>query len=204
MTVALLQPSTVESRAPDLSTLDDCELVERARSGRDDAFEQLVTRYDEKLKINIRRIVTGADLDDVRQQAWVKIYLKLDSLREPRLFSAWAARIATNEALGLVRRRGRRTMTDIDDLPRSQIPADTGPDAEERVRWRDMLEWTREWFQGLEARDREMFELFVVDGMTMEEIGEEVGMSSGGVKTRLFRAREQLRTHREAVETQSR
>lgn len=198
MSVAL-QDRCWDQPPESLDQLDDACLVHRARSGDRKAFEQLVRRYRSRLEHNIGTIVSGADVDDVSQRVWLKIYRKLQTLRRPEHFYAWANRIAINAALALVRRRGRRGETDIDDLPRSKLPTTGRVDAEDRTRWRDLLDKTRQWFDELEARDQELFRLAVVEGMTMAEIGEEVGLSEGGVKTRLFRAREYLRAKRGAV-----
>ena len=182
-----------------LSERDDAELVRRSRDGDDDAFTALVERHQSRLKANSRSIVTGADLDDVHQRAWIKIYRKLHTLRQPRFFYAWANRIMINTALAFVRKRSRRTMVDVDDLPPAATPIDERPDAEERTQWRDLVERTRDWFDDICARDRKLFELYVVEGLTMDEIGDEVGLSSGGVKVRLYRARQRLRARRDAA-----
>ena len=182
-----------------LAELDDAVLVDRACRGEETAFEHLVLRHQTRLRHNVRSIVTGADLDDVSQRAWLKIYRKLHTLREPRFFYAWASRVTVNTALAFVRKRGRRSETNLDDLSPRHMPVDETPDAAEQIRWRDLLEKTRGWFAELEARDRRMFRHFLVDGMTMEEIGDTVGMSPGGVKARMFRARQVLRARREAT-----
>ncbi len=199
MSVAPLEQVQPPELPPVLSELDDAELVERARRGRDEAFGQLFTRHQNRLRRNASSIVTGADLDDVSQRAWLKIYQKLHTLREPRLFYAWASRVMINTALAFVRKAGRRSETSIDDLTPGNMPAADAPSAAEKVRWQSMLEKTRQWFAELDTRDRILFRHFMVDGMTMEQIGEKVGMSSGGVKTRLFRARQKLRARRDAL-----
>ena len=203
MTVALLDQVEAQSspreRESSIAELDDAGLVASARQGQAKAFEQLYVRHQRRLRRNACSIVTGADLDDVSQRAWLKIYRKLHTLREPRFFYAWASRIMVNTALAYVRKQGRRSETDIDDLPPSKMPVDRSPDVAEKTGWQGLLVKTRRWFGELEARDRKIFRHFLVDGMTMEEIGEQVGLSSGGVKTRLFRARQTLRARRDAL-----
>lgn len=199
MSTAPVLPECDQTTTATLAELEDGELVGRALEGDNCAFAQLVERHGDRLRANVASIVTGADLDDVSQRAWIKIYEKLDTLRQPGFFYAWANRVMVNTALEFVRKRGRRSTTDYDDLPRGEKPVDPSAHAAERARWRELLEKTREWFDELEDRDQKMFRLFVVEGMTMAQIGEEVDMSAGGVKTRLFRAREQLRARREDV-----
>lgn len=199
MPAALPQISSVQPSSIPLSELDDEELVRRARNGDDPAFEHLVHRYRGRLERNITNIVDGADRDDISQRTWLKIHCKLDTLREPAYFYAWANRIAVNTALAYVRKRGRRKKTSIDDLPRSKMPVDRGANAEERARWRSLFQQTRSWFEDLDPRDKKLFRYAVVDGLTMAEISEKVDLSEGGVKTRLFRAREHLRVQRDAI-----
>lgn len=199
MTVALTEVCPETTPAVPLTELEDAELVCAARNGCEEAFEQLVQRHSAQLRRNVSGIVSDADCDDVSQKAWLTIYRKLHTLRTPKYFYSWANRITVNTALALVRKRGRRSISDIDDLPRSKMPADEGVDAEERVEWRNLLEKTKSWFHELDQRDRRMFRYFLVDGMSMAEISERVDLSEGGVKTRLFRARQKLRARRDAA-----
>lgn len=199
MTAVPLNSHRPQATDADLSELDDAELVERARCGEEQAFQQLFVRHQSRLRANTHSIVTGADLDDVSQRTWLKIFRKLHTLREPRLFYAWANRVAVNTALAFVRSRSRRSETALDDLTPAQLPADDRPNAAEKASWQGLIDKTRQWFAELETRDRKLFHHFLVDGMSMEEIGEAVGMSAGGVKARMFRAREVLRTRRNAL-----
>ena len=182
-----------------LSECDDAKLVALVLEGNPCAFRQLFHRHHGRMRGVASSIVSGADLDDVCQRAWLRIYRKLSTLREPRLFGAWASRICVNTALGLVRKQGRRAEVDLDQLPPALLPALSSAQVSERRRWRNLLRHTRHWFEELEPRDRRLFRHYLIDGMTMEEIGEAVGMSPGGVKTRLFRARKHLRDRRSAL-----
>ena len=199
MTVAALDQLRPPCSKSPLVELDDAVLVEKAKEGDECAFEVLVVRHRSRLRGTAYSIVTGADLDDVIQRAWLKIFRKLHTLREPRLFAAWASRVTVNTALAYVRKRGRRSETNLDDLSPGQMPADDSPDAAEKSGWQALLRKTRQWFEELEPRDQMLFRHYLVDGMTMEEIGVAVGMSPGGVKTRLFRARKLLRARRDRL-----
>ena len=202
MTVALVQ-DRYESEEPAQRYLEDAHLVERACDGDRSAFEELVRRHEKQLEMTARSIVRGADVDDVTQRAWLKIFRKLDSLREPRFFSAWANRITVNSALALIRKRKRLAETGIEALPKSFLTDHGVRGSEELAQWRQLVGKTRTWMRDLDDKDRTIFHHFLVEGMTMDEIAEEVGMSSGGVKVRLFRAREELRGLRDELYAES-
>lgn len=83
-------------------------LVIRAQAGDDSAFEQLYLRHRTAIRDNCRRMLRGSDeADDVVQEAFVRAYARIDSLREPDAFVDWLNRISRHALVDLVRHRER-------------------------------------------------------------------------------------------------
>ena len=179
---------------------DETALVERARTGDQQAFGELVRQYERKiyrLAMNITR--NEEDAEDVLQEAFLKAYEHLDRFKGDSKFYTWIVRIAVNEALMKLRRRkGDRTVP-LDE------PLDTGEEtmAREIAVWEDNPEqqYSKEEIQNIlsEAVDslkpdfRTVFTLRDIEEMSTEETAEVLGISVPAVKSRLLRARLALR-----------
>jgi RNA polymerase sigma-70 factor (ECF subfamily) len=184
-------------------TDDDLPLVRRARTGDFAAFEALVGRYERRIYSLARRIVGQAqDAEEVVQQTFLSVIEHLHEFREEALFSTWLLRIATNHALGLLRKRCRqRTVPLADD--RSEEGEPEVPHPEYIAQWRETPEQiasrheTRrlldEALGQLDEKYRLVFLLRDVEGLSTNETAEALGISTANVKVRLLRARLMLR-----------
>jgi RNA polymerase sigma-70 factor (ECF subfamily) len=179
---------------------NELALVRAAKAGDISAFEQLVRRYDRNV-FRIAQHITHnrEDAEDVVQDAFLKAYENLDKFQEQSKFYTWLVRIAVNEALmRLRRRRPERTVsldedvrTEEDTVPREV--ADWAPNPEQlysQAEIRDILQRT---IQGLPPGFRTVFVLRDVEGLSTEETAEALDLSIPAVKSRLLRARLQLR-----------
>jgi RNA polymerase sigma-70 factor (ECF subfamily) len=190
----------VTTSASNSQVFDEAALVERARSGDQQAFGDLVTQYERKvyrLAMNITR--NEEDAEDVLQEAFLKAYGHLDRFKGDSKFYTWLVRIAVNEALMKLRqRKGDRTVP-LDE------PVDTGEETmvREIAVWGDNPEqqYSKEEIQNIlsEAVDslkpdfRTVFTLRDIEEMSTEETAEILGISVPAVKSRLLRARLALR-----------
>src|SRR6202158_6154923 len=93
---------------------DDAVLVERSRNGDQDAYAELVTRY-QAIAARTAYVITGtaADAEDVAQDAFVKAYYALDRFRTGAPFRPWLLRIVANEAKNRRKAAGRRPTVDL-------------------------------------------------------------------------------------------
>ncbi len=179
---------------------DELALVQRAKAGEVDAFEELVRRYDRNVFRIAQHITQNReDAEDVVQDAFLKAYNNLAQFQGQSKFYTWLVRIAVNEALmKLRRRRPERTVsldedvkTEDDSVPREV--ADWSPNPEQQytqAELRDILDRT---IHGLPATFRTVFVLRDVEGLSTEETAEALDLSVPAVKSRLLRARLQLR-----------
>jgi len=197
-----LHPETmavIEPKVRDAAT-EELALVQAAKRGEVSAFEQLVKRYDRNIFRIAQHITQNReDAEDVTQDAFLKAYENLEQFQGNSKFYTWLVRIAVNESLmKLRRRRTDRTVsldedikTEEDTMPREV--ADWSPNPEQLYKQGELKEILRKTVQGLPASFRTVFVLRDVEGLSTEETAEALNLSIPAVKSRLLRARLQLR-----------
>jgi len=200
---AIFQSSPRMSTTPAQGTEEihpDVALVARARTGDVAAFETLIKQYDRQVFRIAQHITQNReDAEDVVQDAFLKAYEKLDQFQGNSKFYTWLVRIAVNEALMRLRKRRTGRMVSIDEdieteegsMPRDL--ADWAPDPEMMYGQSELADILRKTIQGLPQGFRIVFVLRDVEGLSTEETAETLGLSVPAVKSRLLRARLQLR-----------
>lgn len=188
--------------AKDLDHLDDKALVALALEREEAAFRLIMQRHNRQL-YRVARGVLGNDTDaeDVVQETYVRAFTHLDGFRGEARLSTWLTRIALNEALGRV--RDRRPTTDlrhldaIDEQGEARViflPSarqDSNPEASAaRAEARRLLERAVDQLPG---PFRAVFVMRDVEELSVEETASQLGLRPETVKTRLHRARRQLR-----------
>jgi RNA polymerase sigma-70 factor (ECF subfamily) len=179
---------------------DELKLVRAAKDGDVSAFEQLVKRYDRNV-FRIANHITHSreDAEDVVQEAFLKAYSNLEKFQEQSKFYTWLVRIAVNEALMKLRKRrperfvslDEDVKTEDDSLPREV--ADWSPNPEQLYNQEELRDILSRTIQGLPPTFRTVFVLRDVEGLSTEETAEALELSVPAVKSRLLRARLQLR-----------
>src|ERR1041384_7999782 len=163
-------------------------LIRRAISGDEGALRALWTRHAPHIDMVVRRLV-GGDPDvaaDIAQEVWIQIFRALPSYRGDSQFSTWAHRIAVNRTLNALRRTKRLATIE------TAVEEDTASvemDTERSFVAASIAAATAKLSPGA----RTVFVLHDVEGYTHEEIAEELGITSGGSKSQLFKARAKLR-----------
>ena len=162
--------------------------VQRALAGDQAAMRALWTRHAPHIDVVVRRLV-GHDPDlaaDVAQAVWIQIFRALPSFRGDSQFGTWAHRIAVNRTLNALRRTKRMAAVEVD------VEDDTSsvePEAERALLAASIEEAAAKLSPGA----RTVFLLHDVEGYTHEEIAAELGITAGGSKSQLFKARAKLR-----------
>jgi RNA polymerase sigma-70 factor (ECF subfamily) len=181
-------------------TYDDLVLVQASKNGDVAAFEQLVKRYDRKL-FRIAQSVTHnrEDSQDAVQEAFLKAFQNLGQFRGDSQFSTWLIRITVNQSLSKLRKqRVTREVsldedfgTDEDILPREVI--DWAPNAEELYSVSELRNILLKNIEELRPILRAVFVLQDLEGLSTDQTAEVLNLSQSAVKSRLWRARLQLR-----------
>src|SRR5579872_6906932 len=179
---------------------DETEVLSLAREGDVKAFSELVRRYEGKIFRLAQHITQNReDAEDVLQETFMKAYEHLDQFKGDAKFYTWIVRIAVNQALMKLRRRKTDKSVSLDE----QI--DTGEDTivREIAAWDEDPEqqFTREELgsildraiQSLDPPYRSVFVLRDIEELSTEETAEALDLSVPAVKSRLLRARLQLR-----------
>jgi RNA polymerase sigma-70 factor (ECF subfamily) len=189
---------TIQKRAGEDTT--ELPLVQAARKGDLEAFSQLVKRYDRNI-FRIAQHITHneEDAEDVVQDAFLKAFQNLAQFQGNSKFYTWLVRIAVNEALMKLRRRRTDKTVSIDEdveteegsMPREL--ADWSPNPEQLYRQSELSDILKKTIQGLPPGFRTVFVLRDVEGLSTEETADMLGLSIPAVKSRLLRARLQLR-----------
>lgn len=105
-----------------MADLQDKELIQRFRINRNDAFNLIVRKYQERLYWHIRKIVIShEDTDDVLQNTFIKAYQGLEKFREDASLFTWLYRIATNESLTFLKKERKRIFYSIDDYQQQLV-----------------------------------------------------------------------------------
>ena len=149
----------------------------------------LWTRHAPHIDAVVRRLV-GHDPDlaaDIAQEVWIQIFRALPSFRGDAQFGTWAHRIAVNRTLNALRRTKRMAAVEVDV---EDDTASVEPEAERALLAASIEEAAAKLSPGA----RTVFLLHDVEGYTHEEIAPELGITAGGSKSQLFKARAKLRT----------
>ena len=189
------------ARPRNLETMDDAELVQLARQRNGDAFRVIMQRNNQRLYRVARSVVQDdSEAEDVVQQAYVNAFDSLGKFRGDASFATWLTRITLNEALGRLRRQ--RPMVDLEVLdaepagkskiiPFPLMTAESDPErAAAQRQIRHLIEGA---IDDLPEIFRVVFVMRDVEGLSIEETAEFLDLEPATVKTRLHRARHQLR-----------
>ena len=163
-------------------------IIRRAIDGDEAALRALWTRHAPHIDMVVRRLV-GFDQDlaeDIAQEVWIQIFRALPGYRGESQFGTWAHRIAVNRTLNALRKVKRlaRIETEIED-DSAVVEGES-----DRTFLAESIESA---MTQLSPGARTVFVLHDIEGYTHDEIGKELGITSGGSKSQLFKARAKLR-----------
>ena len=167
---------------------NDKAIIQRAMEGDEAAMRTLWSRHAPHIDAVVRRLV-GNDLDlaaDVAQEVWIQIFRALPQYRGDSQFGTWAHRIAVNRTLNALRKTRRLAKIETDVEEDSAL---VEPEPERAL----MLATIEKAANRLSPGARAVFMLHDVEGYTHEEIAERLGITAGGSKSQLFKARAKLR-----------
>jgi RNA polymerase sigma-70 factor (ECF subfamily) len=187
-------PNPVQAEASDF------ELVEASIGGDMSAFDELIRRHDGKVFRAAQCIMKNReDAEDVMQEAFLNAFRKLHQFQKKSKFSTWLVRITVNQALMKLRDRRKAIIFSLDEEP--EDPNETHPreigewdhNPEQLYYASELQEALSDMLHSLRPNMRMAFLLRDMEGFSMEEIADTLGLTASSVKTCLFRARQQLR-----------
>ena len=180
-------------RTPDVG-VDDEGLIRAAQGGDQAAFGELVRRYQRA----VYRVAYGltrnpSDADDLAQEAFVRAYQAIGRFRVGEPIFPWLARIVTNLAFSLFRRRRRRPETPLEPLVEAGRQWGVEDDPADRTVRREREEQLQSAFAELSPDHQAVLALRIVEEMSYEQIAATLRVPVGTVMSRLSRARAELK-----------
>ena len=162
----------------------DVELVERAQTGDLEAFGEFVRRYERRVAVVLARLLDDErDVEEATQDVFVQAWRSLERFRGDAAVFTWLYRIAVNEAL-MRRRRRRPALTELDETTASLPVSDEAG---------DLRTFLRLQLQALPFELRAPLVLRDHEGLSNGEVAEALGLTLAATKSRIHRARMQLR-----------
>jgi RNA polymerase sigma-70 factor (ECF subfamily) len=165
--------------------------INRVKKGEKEAFSWLVDTYKDMVyTICLRMLTVEADADEAAQDVFVKAYRSIQGFQEKSKFSTWLYRIAYNQCISVIRKKVK--MIDlVDEMPEMEVNEGdiNGLDtisAEERSKYLQMA------IEALPETDGVVVTLFYYDELSLDEIAEITGLTSGNIRIKLHRSRKKM------------
>lgn len=186
----------MESGGPDQQ---EVEWIRRAQKGDEEAFSQLVSRYQGRVfALAFHLVRQRDDAEDLAQEIFLKIFRAIRSYNFRASFGAWVSRVAVNHCYDHLRRQRSSKVTYYWQLPderRQMLESgmgggeDAGPNVEQETVLKDLV---AKLLDRAPPEDRTVLVLKEVEGRSVEEVGEILGWTPSKVKVRLHRARKRM------------
>ena len=182
----------------DYSSLDESILVGHAKSGDTQSFEELVSRYRDRVYARAFSIMRNEDLAiDLSQNAWIKAWQRLEQFHGDASFVTWLNRIITNLCLDELRRQKRLKTDSIEE-----IQEDTGPlenrmeiqdfDPIAKLNQQELRERIDDAMDKLSVNHRTVLLLYEYEQLEYKQIADQMDTTIGTVMSRLFYARKKM------------
>ena len=173
----------------------EMQLVRRALAREGNAFRTIMKTHNQRLYRIARGVVRNdAEAEDIVQEAYVRAFAHLDAFRGDSSLATWLSRIVINEALGRLRKRRRTVAMPANSQAEIiQFPLNSSDDPERTMAQRQILDLVERATDSLPDIYRTVFVARVIEGLSIEETAELLGVRPETVKTRLHRARALVR-----------
>ena len=202
MNTSVLEKTAVASAAPANDPHEERRLVERAKGGDMEAYDDMVRRYQERIYATIYHMTANhEDANDLAQETFIKAYQALKSFKGDSSFFTWVYRIAINKTINFLKQRKNRTHMSLNDLDfNAEHDADLVALISEKTPRREvnlieLQEKLNAALQKLSEVHRMVVTLHDVQGLSHEEISRIMDCNTGTVRSRLFYARQQLQAY---------
>ena len=178
----------------------DLHLVQLAQNGDTKAFDELVTKYSQKLYGLVYHMTSNKDdTHDILQDVFAKAYRSGSKFRGNSMFYTWIYSIATNMTLNFLKKRKRRAASSLDDVDTgiqndpAFVDASHRSNPRRQININELQKKLNNAMMTLSEDHRAVVTMFDIQGMAHAEIGRILAISEGTVRSRLFYAHQQLR-----------
>lgn len=174
---------------------EERELILSAQKGSEEAFEALVKLHEKQVYVLTLRICGNPeDAAEAAQEAFLSAWQGLRFFRQESEFSTWLYRLASNASIDLLRKEKRhRGAASLDDELNPEVPDGTALTPQDALERKEMREQIREGLLDLSSDHRQVLVLREMHQLSYQEISDVLDLDVGTVKSRISRARQQLR-----------
>jgi RNA polymerase sigma-70 factor (ECF subfamily) len=174
----------------------DLELIRRFQLGDVKAFESLVNQYQQRVANTVYSVLgRNCDVEDLAQEVFIKVYHSLKHLVLRGSFSSWLYRVTVNLCIDEIRRKKLRRFFSIETVSEDELDVHRHPPAEASavLEGKELAQTIENAIGELKPEHRIVIVLRDVEGVSQDEMSEILNLPIGTVKSRIFRAREELR-----------
>jgi len=151
------------------------------------AFRELVNRWEPRLYYYLRRLVENEnDVWDILQETWLAVFQNIRKLQHPLKFPAWLYQISRNKAVSLLRKENRYVQMKVEQI------ADYRENNNRVIAVKEQTELVHKLLGKLKLSHREVLTLYFLEGFSINEMAQIIGVSEGTVKSRLYYAKNKL------------
>jgi RNA polymerase sigma-70 factor (ECF subfamily) len=182
----------------DYSTLDESILVDHAKLGDTRSFEELVSRYRDRVYARAFSIMRNEDLAiDLSQNAWIKAWQRLEQFHGDASFVTWLNRIITNLCLDELRRKKRLKTDSIEEIQEDTGPVENRMEIQDfdpiaKLNQQDLRERIDDAMDKLSVNHRTVLVLYEYEQLEYKQIADQMDTTIGTVMSRLFYARKKM------------
>lgn len=183
---------------------EDVALIQRILAGDEDAFASLIRKYQQQVHaLTFRKVKDFQTAEDITQETFLRVHQKLATLNDPTKFSGWLYAIANRLCIAWYRENRLQTQS-LQEIHISEIETDVYSRYIATEHAKTTAAAQHDLVKGLltklKERDREVITLHYFEEMTSSEIGEFLGVSENTIKSRLHRARQQLKKYESMIQ----
>ena len=196
----MLSPNTVYLGECIMQHTDDQALIVQCRAGDQNAFRELVSRYQRKVYgIAFGMVHNADDAMDVTQEAFIRVHKYLDRFKGTSSFYTWIYRITVNLCIDHLRKRGKSQTVDYDDAIAHDedsevalLPSTLHMRPDRNLDRRELGEIIDKALKTLSPAHRAVILMREVEGLSYKEMAEAMQVSTGTIMSRLFHARRRM------------
>ncbi|MGC8717030.1 MAG: sigma-70 family RNA polymerase sigma factor [bacterium] len=171
-------------------------LVEKIKKGNDDAFRDLIRRYQRYvLNLVYRTIGDTNDAEDIAQEVFIKVYKSIRGFKGESKFSTWISKITVNVCMDKLREKSKNKEEDIEEEAWNTFAQPVNFSPEVMAERHELQETIKKAIESLPEELRAAFVLRELENLSYEEIGEMLNIPIGTVESRIYRARMKLRSY---------
>ncbi len=182
----------------DYSSLDESILVDHAKSGDTQSFEELVSRYRDRVYARAFSIMRNEELAiDLSQNAWIKAWQRLEQFHGDASFVTWLNRIITNLCLDELRRQKRLKTDSIEEIQEDTGPVENRMEIQDfdpiaKLNQQELRERIDDAMDKLSVNHRTVLLLYEYEQLEYKQIADQMDTTIGTVMSRLFYARKKM------------